>query len=160
MPALYSKFSWFHACIYDYFHCDVQHRTQGFLLPRLEGQRKRPWLRLVCFATWLVNDFEWNYSIYVRIIIIMVEREWSDKFIIISKGLKYRVNKIFWHFAWDTQHELGKDNRLHHKTSWSICTFCIDEYLLRFNHMVQHTFLVISHIRRLYIVDFKKRTPL
>jgi hypothetical protein len=28
-----------------------QPRTQGFLLPRLDGQRKRPWLRLVCFAT-------------------------------------------------------------------------------------------------------------
>ena len=24
-----------------------QPRTQGFLLPRLDGQRKRPWLRLV-----------------------------------------------------------------------------------------------------------------
>ena len=31
------------------------------------------------FATWLVNDFECNYSIYVEIIIILVEREWSDK---------------------------------------------------------------------------------
>jgi hypothetical protein len=30
---------------------DIQPRTQGFLLPRLVGQRKRPWLRLVCFAT-------------------------------------------------------------------------------------------------------------
>ena len=28
-----------------------QPRTQGFLLPRLDGQRKRPWHRLVCFAT-------------------------------------------------------------------------------------------------------------
>jgi hypothetical protein len=28
-----------------------QPRTQGFLLPRLDGQLKRPWLRLVCFAT-------------------------------------------------------------------------------------------------------------
>jgi hypothetical protein len=28
-----------------------QPRTQVFLLPRLDGQRKRPWLRLVCFAT-------------------------------------------------------------------------------------------------------------
>jgi hypothetical protein len=29
----------------------LQPRTQGFLLPRLDGQRKKPWLRLVCFAT-------------------------------------------------------------------------------------------------------------
>jgi hypothetical protein len=28
-----------------------QPRIHGFLLPRLDGQRKRPWLRLVCFAT-------------------------------------------------------------------------------------------------------------
>jgi hypothetical protein len=54
----------------------LQPHTQGFLLPRLDGQQKRPWLRLVCFATWLVNDFECNYSIYVGIIIILVEREW------------------------------------------------------------------------------------
>jgi hypothetical protein len=46
----------------------VQSRTQGFfLLPRLDGQRKRPWLRLVCF----------NYY-------SLVEREWSEKFIISS----------------------------------------------------------------------------
>ena len=56
----------------------------GFLLSRLDGQRKRPWSRLVCFTTLLVNDFECNYSIYVGIIIILVEREWSDKFIISS----------------------------------------------------------------------------
>jgi hypothetical protein len=61
-----------------------QPRTQGFLLPRLDGQRKRPCLRLVCLATLLVNDFECNYSIYVEIIIIFVERKWSDKFIISS----------------------------------------------------------------------------
>ena len=30
----------------------------------------------------MVNDFECNYSIYAGIIIIFVEREWSDKFII------------------------------------------------------------------------------
>jgi hypothetical protein len=32
----------------------------------------------------LVNDFECNYSIYVGIIIILVKREWSAKFIISS----------------------------------------------------------------------------
>jgi hypothetical protein len=30
---------------------NLQPRTQDFLLPRLDGQRKRLWLRLFCFAT-------------------------------------------------------------------------------------------------------------
>ena len=39
-----------------------QSRTQGFLLPQLDGQRKRPWHRLVCFVNWLVNEFECKNS--------------------------------------------------------------------------------------------------
>jgi hypothetical protein len=55
------------------------------LLPRLDGQRKRPWHRLVCFATWLVNHFELIIIQYTgEIIIILAKREWSDKFIISS----------------------------------------------------------------------------
>jgi hypothetical protein len=107
------------------------------LLPRLDGQLKRPWLRLVCFATWLVNDFECNYSIYVGIIIILVEREWSDKFIISSWRTKVLANKIF-DISLEIQDELGKDN-----TSRNNFVQNKSFYILyrRVFASVQHTFL-------------------
>jgi hypothetical protein len=67
----------------------------------------------------LVNDFKCNYySIYVGIIIILVEREWSDKFIISSRRTK----------------EL------------SLCTFYLDEYLLRFNIHFSHALIVYTSL--------------
>jgi hypothetical protein len=126
--------------IYDpeWMYITCQPRTQGFLLPRLDGQRKRPWLRLVCFGTWLVNDSECNYSIYVGIIIILVKREWSDKFIIIVlEELKYWANTIF-DISLEIQHELGKEN-----TSQNNLVQIKSLYILyrRVFASVQHTFL-------------------
>jgi hypothetical protein len=46
----------------------------------------------------------------VGIIIILVEREFDDKFLLVLElGLKYGVHKIF-DISLEIRHELGKDN--------------------------------------------------
>jgi hypothetical protein len=75
------------------------------------------------------------------IIIILVEREWSDKFIISSRRIfdSLRAVPDSFDISLEIQHELAREKQYITKQFGpNLCTFCIDEYLLRFNIHFSH----------------------